>query len=363
MPGPAALRAGIDRTWRPLASEGFWRYAWLLPGTVLTTITAWRWEWFIHPDWSIARVAGHELLSGRALFVYVDHPRAQMGPLALVLAQMPHAVYVPLVAASVGLFLHWGMAAARPGERTIRDVVVALACSLLLVVPWSQLAWKGHADDAGVLLGAAWMFKSIRSGRPARALPGYAVAIASKPTAVVLVPMLYPELMAITGALAITGVVWLPFFLADPAGLLRASRGVMTVAHGSFPTWVGVPIGAAPPGWVRAAQFGLGLLVVAWGAVRRRPELGLLLAVTLRALLDPNPAPAYVISAVALSLIPDVLLGIPLFCSLSAIAFWRSQPVLNGGPGWPRGCALIVLAIALVAALATRRSIPSPRAA
>jgi hypothetical protein len=315
---------------------------------------AWRWVWFVHPDWEIARRAGRTLLSADGLSVYARHPRAQMGPLALLAAQLPHRVYVPVIAATVGLFLAWALDAALPGTRSLRQYAVAVACSLLLIVPWSQLAWKGHADDALVLLGAAWCLRALRLGRTRSAVVGFAVAVASKPTGVVLLPLLLSSVPAATAAAAITAAVWLPFLVADPHALLHAGHGVMTVAHGSFPAMLGYPVGAAPPWWVRVGQLGLGLAAVAWGTRVGKPALGVLFAFAIRAALDPDPAPAYCIGLVGLALIPDAAEDLPVFCGLASAAFWLSQPVLDGAPAWPRATALAGLTVAIVVALGWR---------
>jgi hypothetical protein len=330
------------------------RDLWAVPATLATTFAAWRWVWFVHPDWVIARRAGGMLLSADGLSVYARNPRAQMGPLALLAAQLPHRVYVPVVAATVGLFLVWALDAAAPGARSLRQYAVAVACSLLLIVPWSQLAWKGHADDALVLLGTAWCLRSLRRGRTRSAVIGYAVAVASKPTALVLLPLLLSSAPAVMWATAVTGAVWLPFFVSDPSAMLHAGRGVMRIAHGSFPQMLGYPVGAAPAWWIRFAQFGLGLFSVAWGTRVGRPALGVLLAFAIRAALDPNPAPAYCIGLVAVALVPDAAQGLPVFCGLASAAFWLSQPGLDGGPAWPRATALACLAVAIVATLGWR---------
>ena len=56
--------------------------------------------------------------------------------------------------------------------------------------PWAQLAWKGHADDALVLVGAAVMVTALTAKRHRWLLPGWVIAVAGKPTALALAPLL-----------------------------------------------------------------------------------------------------------------------------------------------------------------------------
>ena len=125
------------------------------PAALLIVADAWRWRWFTHPDLRLARDAAEVLWSPQGLHLYAEAPLAQMGPLAIALSPLPHGLYNVVVAA---LALPVLLTAARPvradGVGAARRWVWS-AASLLLVAPWAQLAWKGHADDALVLVGAA----------------------------------------------------------------------------------------------------------------------------------------------------------------------------------------------------------------
>jgi hypothetical protein len=59
--------------------------------------------------------------------------------------------------------------------------------------------------------------------------------------------------------------------------------------------------------------------------------------------LEPNPAPAYSISLVAVALFVDAGRRVPLATVLAAASFWTSQAVLQGGSGWPRVLSLMAL--------------------
>lgn len=334
----------------------FWS-GWLLLVVSLTLVQAWRWRGPVHPDWLIARSAGDDLLSARGLLVYADNPRAQMGPLALVLAQMPRMAYLVLVAVAVGVFLGLVALAADLPTRAGARAAAAVGGGLL-VAPWTQLAWKGHADDALVLLGAAWLLLALARRRRVQAVAALALAMLGKPTALVLTPLMLVEAqLAIAGALAVLAV-WGPFLAADASAMLSAGRGVMPVGAGSLPDVVGHRTGEPIPAWVRGTQLVGGLGATLLGVLRQRPAEGLLLAFTVRAAVETNPAPAYSIPLVALAILPDIRRGYPLLAPLAALTFWLSQPVLDGGPGWPRLVALAALTAATLACMQSNTKRP-----
>jgi hypothetical protein len=298
----------------------------------------------IHPDWRIARRAGRSLLFGDHLAVYASNPRAQMGPLALLVALVPRTAYYLLVAALLAVPVwciarHWA-----PAPAGLRGRLLLVGCCAATVVPWTQLAWKGHADDALVLAGGVVALTALRRGDRPTAVCGYAVAVAGKPTAIVLAPVLAvsPGLLVALGA--VTVAVWAPFVLASPTGAAQASRGVMDVGRGSAAELLGWPAGAPIPGWVRPLQLVAGLAAAALGRLRDRPWEGLVLAFTLRAVLETNPAPAYSIPLVLLSVVPDLRRGSPLMTATALATWWLSQGVLNGDPGYARMALLLLLA-------------------
>jgi hypothetical protein len=300
--------------------------------SLATLITAWQWLDVVHPDWIIARTAGQQLLSPDALSVYRDHPRAQMGPLALALATLPRPLYIVLICAAVAPCLYWFTGAAR-AYRTLRPrrawSLLALG-GVLVVVPWSQLAWKGHGDDALVLLGAALLVHSMAGKTRWGVLLGLAVAVAGKPTAFALIPLVMTAPIEAIAGLLVLAAIWGPFLVADPGALVAAGRGVMTVGRGSLPDYLSVGVGSAPPPWIRPVQLASGLAATTIGAVRDRPLEGLLLCFTVRALVDPNPAPAYSIPLVVIAVAVDLRLSLPVTLPLAAASFW---PVPSRRPG------------------------------
>jgi len=218
---------------------------------VATVVVTVGWLGVLHPDVILGRRAVATLLSPHWLDTYARNPLAQMGPLAIALARLPKAVYYVGVAALVAVV---GPLLALSRPRTVRlapAVLTAVVWGIAVPVPWSQLAWKGHADDALVLLGVAVLLAARARGSSAGQLAGLVLGLLGKPTAVVLVVALLPSLPLFALGLALTAVIWGPFVLHDPAAMLKAGRGVMLVVRGSLPDWLGLPVRSQPPGWLR----------------------------------------------------------------------------------------------------------------
>lgn len=318
-------------------------------------VVAQGWAGFAHPDVLIQQEAVRVLLSRRWAETYLVVPKAQMGPLAIVLVVLPRHLYVAVISSLVLPFL----VLSRPSTGSWMRRGLWSAASVGLVVPWSQFAWKGHADDALVLCCAAAGIWAYERRRPRIAAVAFVVGLAAKPTAVLLAPLLSGETAA-TG-LAAAALVWAPFALSDPAQFLRAGRGVMHIAPQSMWARIGVTTGP-PPSWLRPSQLVLGLGASLWLRARRCVSVAILAAFTVRSLTEMAPAPAYAASVVALALVADARESgtLPMFTVLGLVAFWTSQPALDGASGWPRIIAHgAVLAWALTASV--RRGTPIAR--
>jgi hypothetical protein len=305
------------------------------------TVNALKWSWYIHPDAVIAQRAADTLLSLDWYRTYIEVPTAQLGPLSIAMSKLPHGMYVVLVAA---LSLPFLMVAARGLKGRKTDYLWFAAC-LGLIVPWSQFAWKGHADDALVLVCAALVVHGLdRHVRATALLTLWAIALLAKPTALVFLPLVAstPEIMAVAGA--IFALIWLPFVWASPGEFLHAAKGVMHVSPHSSWGELGLP-GGPPPMWIRPVNLTASVIVAAWAMARRAPGVALLLAFTVRSLAEMNPAPSYAASVVAAALLADArTTHLPILLSVPALAaFWTSQPALNGDSGWPRILAHLTL--------------------
>lgn len=309
---------------------------------ISTVVESWRWRGPVHPDWLIARRAAHSLFGQDGFNVYAVHPDAQMGPLALALSLLPRHLYLVLVAASV-IFCFLPLAS-REFHWTGKRRAIAVLSILTVPFAWSQLAWKGHADDALVSIGLCWMALGSRSLKPW----GFALAIAGKPTALVALPFVLVEGMQVAmTALLLTGLVWTPFLFADAHALLRAGKGIMPVGRGSLSDFLGYAPGSRIPIWVRPAQLIAGLVATSAASLAKRPLEGLVAAFSCRALVETNPAPAYSIPIVIFAAMSDLQRNRWALLPLSLLGFFASQPVLDGSSGLPR---LVALALCVAAA-------------
>ena len=357
---PADLPADV-----PVARWGVW--AGVAVATFLTVRESFQWINVIHPDVTIGRNAAHLLLGPGELHLYAQYPVAQMGPGAILLSLLPRPLYLLLIAGLLGpVLLRLVDAALAVSGRALTPAVALMATvgAVGCAWPWSQLAWKGHADDALVLAGAAMMLPSRHPGRRRLRirLIGVAVAALGKPTAVVLLGLTVGwEGAAALAAVVVFALVWLPFVVVDPAGFLHAGRGVMAVGPQSLPNLLGYQAGSAPPSWIRFVQLGGGALVVALAVVRQRPLHALLAAFVVRAVVDPNPAPAYCIGVVVLALAVDLSRRQPLpwTTAPAVVAFWASPAVLAGGPGEFRAAVLLGLLAMLLIEVVSHR-VPRP---
>jgi hypothetical protein len=302
-------------------------------------------------DWSVAKSAGGQLLSSAGLTVYTDHPQAQMGPLALAVAgALPKPVYVTVVSLLLVLFLRLCEVSVRSTTNK-RDVHTCLAIGgAILIYPWSDFASQGHADDVLVLVGCALLLRAVTLRSPRLAVAALALAMAAKPTAVLMTPvlLLFGSSTIIVG-LFVSLAIWAPFFMADPVGFMRAGRGVTEVRPGSFPDFLGYELWGPTPAWIRLLALGGGVLLCLFLVRRGEIARGLVLAFSWRAAVDPNPAQCYASSVIAIGLLVDVgSRRVPLTAGVGSLGWLVSEPVMRAPVlGWPR--ILITLATAATA--------------
>jgi hypothetical protein len=261
-------------------------------GTACATLAVGR-TYTDNHDWRIVHDAAGALVGTDGLTVYALHPTAQEGPVALLLAALPHDLYAAVVGMSLALFLL--LAQRITGMATPALAVVAAA----MFWPWWHFSWEGHADDALVALGGAVLLLGLTEGRRRLAGVGFAVAIAAKPTALLFAPLL---LSGVALPVAAIGVgVWLPFALAHPVALLHAGGGV----NGFGPHTIYAALGLTGPvqPWVRPVELAAGLLVGVLLARDGRPADALVAAFTVRALLEPTSFPTYSAVVIAFAVI------------------------------------------------------------
>lgn len=311
-------------------------------------------------DWEFARAGAQRLLDGH-LTVYADLPQVQMGPLALLLAGwLPGPLYLAFLAALLPVVM--GIAAL-PLARTRRTwLCTGIACALL-AWPWAAFGVQGHADDALVAAGAVGMVTAVRAGHGRWLVVAFAVAIAAKPTAVLLLPLalLHSRRTAVVAG-AVGGALWLPFVLSDVPGFLAAGHGQGDLWEWSLVDLLGGDPHSGFPSWLRPVQL-LGGLVVCWSVARTRGAASAVLAVVaFRVLTEPATWNYYASSVVVAAAVWDLHRGsrLPRATVLAFVCFLASSvPPLPMAQGVVRlVCLGGLLALACLTSAGEGRAAP-----
>lgn len=259
------------------------------PVAIAATVTALAWQ-YQPPDWALLHAAGQHLIGG-GLDVYVRHPDAQLsGPLALALAAAPRPVFSGLVCCLLGYVM-------RQATKFAGESRALLLYGSVAAIPWAFFALGGHVDDALVVAGAAAMVGGTHTGRVCVGW-GFVLALAAKPTAIILAPLLLPLGSCLAGScysgvgpLGGWGCGWLPprrVWGRACAALVRAI----------------LPRRASILDFPRLGVQFLGGIALCWAIARRRDAAAAVLAaVTFRTMLEPGALPSYSSSLVALSLL------------------------------------------------------------
>jgi hypothetical protein len=261
------------------------------------------------------------------------------------------------------------------GVNPTRTRPAALIGGLLAMPVWMILAITAvHLDDVMVLTCVAASLPMVARGRwlPAGALLG--TAVATKPWAVVVVPLVFalprrvmPRAVLVT--VAVSALWWVPFLIADPStpwalsgfpvpvtpdstyGLLGYhghSAGVCAPLYGCM---------SAAPSWLRPLQFGAGfgfaLLAVRRGRWLAAPLVGL----ATRVLLDSQAWGYYFVGPVIAALAWDIAQGrrIPRWAIVVAAAEYAGF-VIHGNA--TQAAIRLVMCAVVIYWFAVRRSTP-----
>jgi hypothetical protein len=284
----------------------------------------------LHPwnDWHYYQQGAQTLFSGDGLHLYAKYPRIQLGPLVLTVARLamfagPHAQTVVVLASTVAVLpVLWWIERMAGSQRRLLILMGGLA----VVYTWSQASIHGQFGDCMLLtlvVAAVW---AVRRGGGTLAGVAIGLAVATKPWAIPMIPMLFAlprksRFTALAWAIGISLAAYLPFLVADPS-TLRASAPQMLSDGGSLvrlvtPTWAG---------WVRPAQLVVGTALAAV-AVRRGRWLSVLaVATAARMALDPSTLPYYAAGPVLGALLWDTVSGWPAVATaLAALPAFLSQ--------------------------------------
>ncbi|MDO0934453.1 hypothetical protein QQY66_23270 [Streptomyces sp. DG2A-72] len=301
----------------------------------LVLLAAWTVLWFavVEPhggfSWHYLRTGGELLYagSGRAdggLNLYAHHPELQMGPVSFLVAGLfnpfSEAVGQFLAAAVMSLLglvilVVAGRSAAQyflgtgTNHQRLRQRV--LIAGLAFIPMWIEVAVRfGHLDDVLALFFTTLAVSSLTRRNPAATGIFLALAIDSKPTALVFLPLLLalPRTQWLRAGLWCAGLValvWLPFFLGAPHSFAAAEFTIPNQPASALRR-LGVNDPETPP-WDRPAQAALGLALGCIAVRRGRWPAVVLLGTNARILLDPSVYTYYGASVLLGTLLWDVI--------------------------------------------------------
>ena len=294
----AVTRSNSNEPWRTaLGRITSFRYLILATVTVAAGVVAGG-----RGDWNHFVTAGTSLVGTDGLHFFVRHGDVQTGPLSLLLAWFlsftPYNGFLlcTVVSGMLGLIaircLESARNTARDADR-IGTELTTLVGGIVVVFWWAKLGGYGHLDDALVLAGAAAAALLARRDRQLLAAVLIGLAIATKPWAVIFVPLTYGSsgmrrvriLPALT-ALAIGASFWLPFVLAAPS-TLNSLRPTVNIAADSVIHLFGFSTNDMPA-WLRASQLGGAFAVAALVMWRGRVGGVIVAAIAVRLATDPG---------------------------------------------------------------------------
>ena len=313
-----------------------WRYLWL---------SIWATAWFTpaylrsqssnrESEWDVFVYGGRVLLGLHppthhfgALHLYGEYPGIQIGPPSLYLAgslswlTQPHSGLVAGVVMLAG-----GILSVRLVEQMSSASPLRLLCGGAVALPaWAiGFGYYRHLDDAIavtlILLGMLLLMKGRHEFWAAVAL---GTAAASKPWAIIALPLLLSQprsrwIRTVGIALIVASIWWLPFLAADRHTFRALSGFSIPIGRTSVLHLLGFR--GMSPHWVRAAQFGLGAIVVGLLSARGRMPLALVAGIAIRLALDPATAAYYSASAVVATLAFDLVWKQALSWTLASVA-------------------------------------------
>ncbi len=247
------------------------------------------------------------------LRVYAERPNIQSGPIALLsiglLADLgdrafPIAGAVMFAIAMVALFR-------MDGARDRSPVVLGLG-GLIALVWWRTFVFQGHLDDAATIALAVMAVAAVGRRRHVTAAVALGIALAVKPWAVFLLPVLmrpgdtWRRRVALPClSLAIGAVTWAPFLLAS-RGTIDGARPAVWVAPDSvYRLYTGSS--STMPTALRLVQLVVCVLAVSWVTLRGHVSCAVLLGISVRLLLDGGTWPYYTAGLIVGALLWDVL--------------------------------------------------------
>lgn len=253
------------------------------------------------------------MVGDEGLRVYAERPNIQSGPIALLsiglLADLgafafPVAVAAMFVLAMVSLF--------RMDATRDRNPVVLGVGGLIALAWWRTFAFQGHLDDAATIAIAVVAVAAVERRRHVSAAVALGIALAIKPWAVFLLPVLmrpsdtWRRRVALPClSVAIGAVTWAPFLLASSGTMGGAKPSVWVAPDSVYRLLTGSS--STMPTTLRLVQLAMCIVAVGWVTLRGHVACALLLGVSVRLLLDGGTWPYYTAGLIVGALLWDVL--------------------------------------------------------
>ncbi|WP_432547094.1 hypothetical protein [Kineococcus sp. SYSU DK004] len=314
---------------------------------------------------------GAQVLSGGVsevapLSLYRDHPEVQIGPLALLVSLpfsgLPLSWGAGVVAVLLTLVLPtccWLLERTACGTADVSLAVqarTAIGGCLAGVYWWAVAADYPHPDDVLVVLAACGALWAVRTDRASLAACLVAAAVACKPWAVALAPLLLAlpapgRWKAVVTAPVLAALPWLPFVLAVPGTLDSLSHFRLDVWEASPLALLGLEHSQPIPGWLRTAQLAFAAALTCGAVARGRWPLALMAVIAGRLALDPQGLDYYFASFVVAALAADVLCGrgpVPWLTAATALITFDARWAITSPTG-DAALQLVPLVLFLIA--------------
>jgi hypothetical protein len=337
------MRARLRSQWH-LVVLGGWSVVWFV---ILAHHGGIAWKFFVQGTDLL--FTGHDGASTRqaGLHLYATYPQLQIGPAAYAVAEVLRQigpdnglVAAEIVMSAMGLLVvamtQRIAVIVRPEltRQLCRFQLVLLVGGAFFVIAWQELAvGYGHLDDALALTCAVAAVWAWVTGQPALTGLALGLAAASKPWALVFLPVillprpasdqpgagLRARVLALGCVAGISLAAWLPFFIADPATTNAMHYKIANMPDSALRA-LGVTA-SSTPSWDRSAQVVLGCVLGVLAIVRRRWAAVILLGAGARIVLDPGVHGYYTPEVMAGALLWDLLGPRRLLPVWSVIAF------------------------------------------
>jgi hypothetical protein len=336
------------------------------------------WVYFHTAELVLSGAPGPYRIPGGPLHLYAEMPHLQMGPLAVAatwlaerLPPHPAQLVAALVMSAFAVVIVAALERAARYSGVPVNPWLTIIGGLIFVGAWISVAgWWMHVDDVLALTAFGLAMPSLARGR--WLLPGLliGVAAATKPWAIVLLPVLLTlpgrrRRFAVLAAVAAAVACWAPFLLAAPDSG-RALAGVRISVSADSTLRLMHLAGHWSPGWLRPTQFLLGIVVASLAARRTGWAGAALCGLAVRVGLDAQTYSYYgaglVLAALAVDLRRRSDARLPVWTMAAATVEYVVPAVVDGAPAAVARLAFCFAALTLLTRQPRHETVGTPPA-